>query len=99
MMCASSLTVYATTGSPGLTLQLLPATSGSFPVLRLIDSGSGVACPVGSYMLTGPTSELALLGITAPEILTVFSWGFSVMLFGWLCGYGVSLALGLIRRV
>lgn len=44
-------------------------------------------------------SPLSLLGVTPGELGYVFSWGFSVMLFGWLCGYGVSLALGLIRRV
>lgn len=44
-------------------------------------------------------ADLALLGITPVEILAVFSWGFAMMLFGWLSGYGVSLALGLIRRV
>lgn len=44
-------------------------------------------------------ADAALLGITADQILLVYSWGFGVMLMSFLMGYGVSLAIGLIRKV
>ncbi len=44
-------------------------------------------------------ADLVLLGITPEVVLFVFSWGFAAMLAGWLAGFGVSLAVGLIRRL
>jgi hypothetical protein len=49
-----------------------------------------------------PISDLidwTALGINAPEILYVFSWGFGAVLMSWLLGYGVLLAIGLIRKL
>jgi len=43
--------------------------------------------------------DLALLGITAPTILMVLSWGFGVILFGWSLGYGASVALTIIKKI
>jgi hypothetical protein len=43
--------------------------------------------------------DLVLLGITSTSILYVFSWGFAMMLFGWAAGFGIQLAVGLIRRI
>lgn len=37
-------------------------------------------------------------GITTPEILYVITWGFGVVLLGWLLGYVLGLALGLIKK-
>lgn len=45
------------------------------------------------------SSDLALLGIDPVTILYVYGWGFSMVLFGWLSGFGVSLAYGLIKRI
>ena len=43
--------------------------------------------------------DLALLGVTPEIILSVYSWGFGAVLGSFLVGYGVSLALGVIRRM
>lgn len=44
-------------------------------------------------------SDLSLLGIDPVTILYVYGWGFSMVLFGWLSGYGVSLASAVIKRI
>lgn len=44
-------------------------------------------------------TNLADVGITPPQILYVITWGFGLVLLGWLLGYGLGLALGLIKKV
>lgn len=44
-------------------------------------------------------ADAAALGITPDQILLVLSWGFGFMLFSFLMGYGVRIAIGLIRKV
>lgn len=44
-------------------------------------------------------ADYALLGINAANILHAFAWGFSTILLGWVSGYGVSLAVALIRKL
>ena len=58
-------------------------------------------CPVGSVSSVSISDviDFSLLGITAPEILYVFSWGFAAVLMGFFMGYGVQLALTLIRKI
>lgn len=71
--------------------------AGSYVLITATDwNAVKQSTSVGTSLTAG---DLALMGITPSEMLTVFSWGFSLILFGWLMGYGVSLALGLIRRV
>ena len=41
----------------------------------------------------------AQFGITPGEILKVASWGFGFVLTGFLLGYGLGIALGLIKKV
>lgn len=43
--------------------------------------------------------ELALMGIEPVQILYVYSWGFGAILWGWLMGYGVALAVAVIKRI
>jgi hypothetical protein len=43
--------------------------------------------------------DFAAMGITPEAVFYVFSWGFSVVLFGWVAGYGIGLAVGLIRKL
>lgn len=38
------------------------------------------------------------IGITADQILQVITWGFGVVLLGWVLGYGLGLGLGMIRK-
>lgn len=43
--------------------------------------------------------DWAAMGITAPEILYVYSWGFAAVLGAWLLGYAVQLALTAINKL
>lgn len=38
------------------------------------------------------------LGITAPDVLYVFSWGFGAVLFFWSIGYAAGVAIEAIRK-
>ena len=43
--------------------------------------------------------DLAQLGIDAPTVLYVISWGFAFVLGSFLLGWGLSLAIGLIKKL
>lgn len=43
--------------------------------------------------------DFAALGISPADVFFVFGWGFSMVLFGWVAGYGIGLAIGLIRKL
>lgn len=51
------------------------------------------------WIESSTVSNLADVGITPEQILYVISWGFGVVLLGFLLGYGIGLALGLIKQV
>lgn len=45
------------------------------------------------------TVDFSSVGIT-PEVLGyVFAWGFGSVLMGWLLGFGIALALSMIRKI
>lgn len=58
-------------------------------------------CPTGSVasMSISDAIDWPSLGVTPSEILYVYSWGFAAVLTAWMVGYGVSLAIGLIRKL
>lgn len=58
-------------------------------------------CPPGSevWVSTTDTATLADIGITSDQIFAVMTWGFGVVLLGFILGWGLGLALGLIRKV
>lgn len=58
-------------------------------------SSDSVVMSYGEFVSVVPQST----GITTAEILYVVTWGFGVVLLGWLLGYGLGLALGLIKKV
>jgi hypothetical protein len=60
-----------------------------------------VPCPPESqvWQSVGSVFSAADLGIDAAGIAHVYAWGFGAVLLAWLMGYGVSLAVGLIRKV
>ena len=43
-------------------------------------------------------AEFALIGIDPATILECFSWGFGVVIFFWSMGFGLGVALDVIRR-
>lgn len=43
-------------------------------------------------------ANLADVGVTPEQMIFVIGWGFGVVLFGWILGYGLGLALGLIKK-
>lgn len=45
------------------------------------------------------SEDLALMGITPATVLYVMSWGFGAVLLGWKIGYGVAIALTLIKKI
>lgn len=57
-------------------------------------------CPVGDqlWLESSAISSAADIGITHEQILYVISWGFGVVLTGYLIGYVLGLALGLIDK-
>ncbi len=58
-------------------------------------------CPpanVGSLNLSD-VMDFAALGISPGDVLFVFGWGFSMVLFGWLSAYGVQLAKTVISKL
>lgn len=44
-------------------------------------------------------ADFSLLGIDAPTILYVWSWGFGTIVFGWFLGYCVGVAVAAIRKL
>ena len=58
-------------------------------------------CPLLNqvWIQSATISTFADVGITPEQMVYVIGWGFGVVLFGWLLGYGLGLALGLINKV
>lgn len=58
-------------------------------------------CPVANqvWIQSSTVATLADVGITPDQILYVIGWGFGVVLMGWLLGYVLGLAVGLIKKV
>jgi hypothetical protein len=44
-------------------------------------------------------ADYALLGIDAPTVLLVWSWGFGSVLFMWSLGYALGVAVDVIRKL
>ena len=58
-------------------------------------------CPSGSLASLSISDVLDFpgMGITPEAVLLVFSWGFSAVLMGFFLGYGVSIAIAVIRKL
>lgn len=58
-------------------------------------------CPADSQVWASPVDvmDLTQLGITPETMLYVISWGFGVVIAGWLIGYVVGVGLEMIRKV
>ena len=67
----------------------------------LVCTTEATPCPPADqvWSTTAEVLDPAQFGITPEAILHVFSWGFGAVLLGWLIGYGLGLALGVIRKV
>ena len=70
-------------------------------MLLLSCKTNAAPCPPGDqfWIESATISAAADVGITPEQILTVISWGFGVVLLGWLLGYGLGRALGIIKKV
>lgn len=57
-------------------------------------------CPVLDqvWIESSTISQYADVGITPEQIIYVIGWGFGVVLFGFLMGWVLGLALGLIKK-
>jgi hypothetical protein len=60
-----------------------------------------IPCPVSdqAWIAASETFTLVDLGINSVAILQVFSWGFGVVLLGWLLGYACGVAVSIIRKI
>jgi hypothetical protein len=60
-----------------------------------------VPCPEADQRILalGDALDPVSLGITTADVLAMFSWGFGAVLMFWLLGMGLSVALGLIRKL
>lgn len=58
-------------------------------------------CPQGDQGVLSLAESLdpALLGITPETVAFVYGFGAMAVLSGWLVGYGVSVALTMIRKI
>lgn len=67
----------------------------------LVCTSDATPCPPTDqqWSTTAEVLDPAQFGITPEAIGKAFAWGFGAILLGWLLGYGVALALGLIRKV
>lgn len=61
---------------------------------------TGTPLSVGTfeYVAYPVDNESPYPGFTAPEIATVFSWGFGAVVFFWFLGQCIGAVLGVIRR-
>lgn len=95
MLCLSVVPVGTQIGAP---------TGQSSAVLSVPVLTAGVespSCLPTEYPLFTYSEVLspAVFGITPESITHVYAWGFGAILGSFLLGYGVSLALGLVRKV
>lgn len=84
------------------------ASGDSFAALQLdgYDYGeifdvTGAPLPTGTFSYASASlggGDDSYPGFTAPEIATVFSWGFGAVVFFWFLGQCIGAALGVIRR-
>ncbi|MEZ0233105.1 MAG: hypothetical protein ACAH12_09720 [Methylophilaceae bacterium] len=44
-------------------------------------------------------ADFALLGIDAPTILYVWSWGFGSVVFSWFMGFPIGAAISTIKKL
>jgi len=44
-------------------------------------------------------ADLALLGIDAPTILLVWSWGFGSIVFSWFMAFPIAAAINAIKKL
>ena len=67
----------------------------------LVCISEATPCPPADqqWSTTAEILDPAQFGITPIEILKVASWGFGVVLLGFLLGYSIGLALGLIKKL
>ena len=66
----------------------------------LICTSEATPCAPGdqTWSTTAEVLDPAQFGITPEVIAKVFAWGFGAVLMGFLLGYVLSLALGIIRK-
>lgn len=43
--------------------------------------------------------QLALIGINAQDIAYAYAWGFGAVITAWFFGFGIGVAIDLIRKV
>lgn len=58
-------------------------------------------CPVADqYWLDSSLIVSASdIGITPDQILQVLTWGFGVVLLGWMLGYALGVGVGMINKI
>lgn len=58
-------------------------------------------CPIADqvWVASEAISSAADIGITPELIATVISWGFGVVLLGWVLGYGLGVTVGIIKKL
>lgn len=73
--------------------------SGTAHDSTVCTSSESVILTYQNYAMLNGKVDMAQLGITSGEILHIAGWGFGVVVLGFLLGYVVSLAVGLVRKV
>ena len=67
----------------------------------LVCTSDASPCPPDAqvWSTTAEVLDPAQFGITPESILKAGSWGFGFVLLGWLLGYSVGVAIGVIKKV
>lgn len=70
-------------------------------MLFLVCNVETTPCPpeAQAWVSLSDPALLADLGITSGQILYVLTWGFGVVLLGFLLGWVLGIAVGLIRKI
>lgn len=70
-------------------------------MLVLTCSTAVAPCPAADqfWRLSSEVVTVADFGVTTETILYVITWGFGVVLLGFLLGWGIGLAVGLIKKL
>lgn len=105
---ASGTTLYVQTCREPIAAAGAPGSQGALLFFRTTrTTAGGGSVDGGNIDYRAPpcdTDEASLaaqfskIGVTGPAIAFVVAWGFGAVVFMWFLGYGIGVALGLIRR-
>jgi hypothetical protein len=77
-------------------------TINVFGNVQKVNANADGTCPSNAYILLNNADYSLMVqsyNITPEQVLSVFSWGFGVVLFFWSLGYAVGVAKQMINKL